>query len=110
MKACNPRTPPTFETLVKMSQSGDQPATDALTQMAEYLGRGIRIISVALAPKEIVVVGEITAAWHTFGSIIEDELKKNTFTKVPILRPAYDGNTDACGAPSHSIERRSRVA
>jgi predicted NBD/HSP70 family sugar kinase len=93
MKACNPRAAPTFETLVKMSQSGDQPATHALTQMAEYLGRGIRIISVALAPKEIVVVGEITAAWHTFGSIIEDQLKKNAFTKVPILRPAYDGNT-----------------
>jgi predicted NBD/HSP70 family sugar kinase len=109
-EVCNPRTPLTFETLVKMSRSGDQPTTHALTRMAEYLGRGIRIISVALAPKEIVVVGEITAAWHTFGSIIEDELKKNTFTKVPILRPAYDGNTDACGAPSHSIERRSRVA
>jgi predicted NBD/HSP70 family sugar kinase len=61
--------------------------------MAEYLGRGIRIISVALAPKEIVVVGEITAAWHSVGSIIEDQLKKNAFTKVPILRPAYDGNT-----------------
>ena len=93
MKAFNPQRRPTFEALIKMSQSGDQPATQALTQMAEYLGRGIRIISVALAPKEIVVVGEITTAWHRFGSIIEDQLKKNAFTEVPILRPAYDGNT-----------------
>jgi predicted NBD/HSP70 family sugar kinase len=92
-KTRNPHTPPTFEALVKMSLSGDQPATQALTQMAEYLGRGIRIISIALAPNEIVVVGEITTAWHSFGSIIEDQLKKNAFTKVPILRPAYDGNT-----------------
>jgi predicted NBD/HSP70 family sugar kinase len=74
-------------------ERGDQPATQASTQMAEYLGWGIRIISVALAPKEIVVVGEITTAWHSFGSIIENQLKKNAFTKVPILRPAYDGNT-----------------
>jgi predicted NBD/HSP70 family sugar kinase len=86
-------TEPSFDLLIKYSQSGDRSAVQALTQMAEYLGRGIRMISVALAPKEIVVVGEITTVWHSFGRIVEEQLKKNAFTKVPILRPAYDGNT-----------------
>jgi predicted NBD/HSP70 family sugar kinase len=60
--------------------------------MAENLGLGIRMISVALAPREIIVVGDITTVWHTFGSIVEAQLKKNAFTNVPALRPAYDGN------------------
>ena len=92
-KASNPHRPPTFEVLVKMSQSGNQPATQALTQMAEYLRQGIRTISIALTPKEIVMAGEITTARHSFGTIIEDQLKKNAFMKIPILSPAYDCNT-----------------
>lgn len=93
MSLAGPVKPPSFELLVKYSQSGDRAATQALTRMAEYLGHGIRMISVALAPKEIVIVGEITTVWHIFGSIVEEQLKKNAFTKVPILRPSYDGNT-----------------
>jgi predicted NBD/HSP70 family sugar kinase len=88
-----PASPPTFEALIKLAQTEDRFAVQALTQMSEYLGIGIRMISAALAPKEIIIVGEITTAWHRFGSIVEDQLKKNAFTKVPNLRPAYDGNT-----------------
>ncbi len=83
----------TFDTLIKLSQKGDKHAITALTRMAENLGRGIRIIAVALAPKEIVVVGDITTVWHSFGAIIDSQMKKNAFTKSPILRPAYDGAT-----------------
>lgn len=93
IQLASPVSPPSFETLIKLAQTEDRLAVQALTQMAEYLGIGIRMISAALAPKEIVIVGEITTAWHRFGSIVEDQLKKNAFTKVPILRPAYDGNT-----------------
>ena len=85
--------PITFDALLRLAQSGDKSAVQAMTRMAENLGRGIRIISVALAPKEIVVVGDITTVWHTFGSIVEAQMKKNAFTKPPVLRPAYDGNT-----------------
>jgi predicted NBD/HSP70 family sugar kinase len=86
-------SPISFDALLKLSQSGDAHAVAALTRMAEHLGHGIRIISVALAPREIVVVGDITTVWHAFGGIIEAQMKKNAFTKAPILRPAYDGNT-----------------
>lgn len=93
MKLAGSASAPSFESLIKLAQNGDRLAVHALTQMAEYLGVGIRMISVALAPKVIVIVGEITAAWHSVGSIVEEQLKKNAFTKVPILRPTYDGNT-----------------
>lgn len=83
---------PTFAHLLKLAQSEDQPAVEALTKMAHQLGRGIRMIATALAPGEIVVVGDITSVWHTFGPIVEAEMKKNSTSKLPILRPAYDGN------------------
>ncbi len=89
----SPASPVGFDALLRLSQSGDKHAVAALTRMAEHLGHGIRIIAVALAPREIVVVGDITTVWHAFGSIVEAQMKKNAFTKAPVLRPAYDGNT-----------------
>jgi predicted NBD/HSP70 family sugar kinase len=85
-------TPPTFDALLRQGQNGDAAAAQALHKMAENLGRGIRMIAVALAPREIIVVGDITTAWHTYGSIVEEELKKHAFSRPPILRPAYDGS------------------
>mgnify|MGYP001547175765 FL=1 len=84
--------PPSFEALLKLSQSGNGAAHQALQTMAVHLGAGIRMIAAVLAPREIVVVGDITTAWYTFGSVIEAEMKKHSLSKVPILRPAYDGN------------------
>jgi predicted NBD/HSP70 family sugar kinase len=92
MEMASPASAPSFDLLLKYGQKGDKAAMHALTKMAEYLGLGIRMISVALAPREIIVVGDITTVWHTFGSIVEQQLKKNAFTTVPALRPAYDGN------------------
>jgi len=93
MELASPAATPSFELLVKYSQRGDRAAVQALRKMAEHLGHGIRMISVALAPKEIVVVGGVTFAWQILGSTIRDQLKRNTFTKVPFIRPVYDGNT-----------------
>ncbi|HZY73391.1 MAG TPA: ROK family transcriptional regulator [Edaphobacter sp.] len=82
----------TFDVLLKLAQGGDKKAILALEKMTLQLGRGIRMIASALAPNEIVVVGDITAGWHTFGPIVEGELRKHSPSKSPILRPAYDGN------------------
>jgi predicted NBD/HSP70 family sugar kinase len=81
-----------FDLLLKLAQSGDKKAIKALEKMATQLGRGIRMIASALAPNEIVVVGDITAAWHAFGPIVEAELRRYSSSKSPILRPTYDGN------------------
>jgi len=47
----------------------------------------------ALAPSEIIIVGDITSAWYMFGPRVEGELKQNSHSKLPKLRPAYEGNT-----------------
>jgi predicted NBD/HSP70 family sugar kinase len=85
--------PPSFAALVKMAQADDKCAIKALEKMSLYLGRGLRMIASALAPNEIVVVGDITSAWHMFGPKIEAELKHNAISKPPRLRPSFEGNT-----------------
>jgi predicted NBD/HSP70 family sugar kinase len=87
------RPPANFAALVKMAQMHDESALKALDRMSEFLGRGLRIIASALAPSEIVIVGDITSAWNLFGPKIEEELKRNAFGKAPRLRPSFDGNT-----------------
>jgi predicted NBD/HSP70 family sugar kinase len=86
-------SPASFAALVKMAQSNDSNAVKALEKMSSFLGRGLRMIASALAPSEIVIVGDITAAWHLFGPIVEAELKRNALSKEPRLRPAFEGNT-----------------
>lgn len=87
------RAPATFAALVKMAQAEDQDAVTALEKMSVFLGRGLRMIASALAPSEIIIVGDITSAWHMFGPKIEAELKHNAFSKAPRLRPSFEGNT-----------------
>ena len=85
--------PLTFAALLKMAQADDRHAVEALRRMAVYLGRGVRMIASALAPSEIVVVGDITSAWHRFGPMVEEELRQNALSKEPKLRPSFEGNT-----------------
>src|SRR5215471_6000322 len=84
---------PNFAALVKMAQADDEVAIKALEKMSLHLGRGLRMIASALAPSEIIVVGDITSAWHMFGPKIEAELKRNAISKPPRLRPSFEGNT-----------------
>jgi predicted NBD/HSP70 family sugar kinase len=84
---------PSFAALLKMAQADDANGVKALEKMASFLGRGLRMIASALAPSEIIVVGDITAAWHRFGPIVEEELKKNALSSVPKLRPSFEGNS-----------------
>jgi hypothetical protein len=42
----------------------DAHAIEALEKMSSFLGRGPRMIASALAPNEIIVVGDIIAAWY----------------------------------------------
>jgi len=85
--------PQSFTALVKMAQADDKNAILALEKMSSFLGRGLRMIASALAPSEIIIVGDITSAWHLFGPKIEAELKHNAFSKAPKLRPSFEGNT-----------------
>jgi len=80
-----------FSNVLKLALGNDPLALAALKRMAQNLGRGMRMIAAALAPDEIVVVGDITSAWHEIGQIVEHEMKQHPLAKAVRLRPAYDG-------------------
>jgi predicted NBD/HSP70 family sugar kinase len=82
-----------FAALLSLAHAGDPAAVAALERMSVNLARGLRMIATALAPKEIVIVGDFTSAWHRFGPIIEQEMHRNALGTIPVLRPAYDGGS-----------------
>jgi predicted NBD/HSP70 family sugar kinase len=84
---------PTFEGLLKSAESGERAAGDALERMCVNLGRGLHMIMSALAPHEIAVVEDITAAWGYYSSIIEAEMRKCSSGKCPILHPIFSRDT-----------------
>jgi predicted NBD/HSP70 family sugar kinase len=101
--------PPSFAALVKKAQAGDTNSVKALEKMATFLGRGLRMIASALAPSEIVIVGDITTAWHMFGPIVEAELKQNSLSSAPKLRPSFEGNTARLRSAVALVMNGSRV-
>jgi predicted NBD/HSP70 family sugar kinase len=83
---------PAFAVLLQMAESGDPAAAEAIDRMCKALGRGMHMVASALAPSEIVVVGDITTAWHVAGPVIEAEMRRNRLVRIPKLRPARGGN------------------
>lgn len=82
----------TFLELLSRADQGDEHAAQALDTMAHYLGRGTRMIVAGLAPERIVIVGDLTRAWHRFGSVIESEVQAQVLPGgcVPKVIPAYE--------------------
>ena len=80
-----------FNALLRLANAQDEAAVAAMDRVAENLGKGMRMIAAALAPAEIIVVGEITSAWHTIGPKVERSLRKSSLASNIRVRPAYDG-------------------
>jgi predicted NBD/HSP70 family sugar kinase len=72
----------TFEEVLELSEHGDRNAMAALDRMAHYLGMGIAMLVTGLAPDAIVVVGEVTRAWDRVEPIINDVVKRRSFTQA----------------------------
>jgi predicted NBD/HSP70 family sugar kinase len=60
-----------FADIRSLAERGDRRAGAVLDEMARYLGLGMAMLVNGLAPSVIVVVGEVTRAWHRVGPIIE---------------------------------------
>lgn len=71
---------PKFEHLLRLAEQGDPNATQAIKQMARYLGRGIALLVAGLSPEVIVVIGEVTRVWDQVGPVIDQAVKENLFT------------------------------
>jgi predicted NBD/HSP70 family sugar kinase len=88
-----------FEHLLRLAEQGDGKAVEALRQMAKCLGLGIAPLVAGLAPDMIVIVGEVTRAWHQVGPIIKETVRQHSFTRAetqivpsdPITQPRLRG-------------------
>jgi len=67
---------PTFQELLNLEASGDKAARTALTRQAEWIGRGLRVVTAAFNPELVLFVGDITLRWDAVGPIINAELTK----------------------------------
>ena len=81
-----------FTDLLARADQGDTRAVKAIERMAHYLGRGMRMVVAGLAPERIVVVGDLTRAWHRFGPVIESEVQHQILPGgiPPALIPAHE--------------------
>jgi predicted NBD/HSP70 family sugar kinase len=71
---------PTFDDVLRLAELGDPKATDAIKEMARYLGIGIAQLVTGLAPDLIVVVGEVTRVWNQISPVINETVKNRSFT------------------------------
>jgi predicted NBD/HSP70 family sugar kinase len=82
---------PSFDALIELAKADDAAAKQALIMVCKGLGRGMHMIALALAPGEIVVVGDITNAWDLAGAVIEAEMRRFPLVRAPSIRPAREG-------------------
>jgi predicted NBD/HSP70 family sugar kinase len=89
----------TFDHLLRAAREGDRHASDAIEQMARFLGIGLAGLVTGLSPEVIIIVGEVTAAWDRFGPIVADAIKRRSLPTVttrivptdPALQPRLRG-------------------
>ena len=81
---------PPFDELIGLAEGRDPHALAAIEKMCRELGRGMHMIVSALAPVEIVVVGEITRLWPLASSVIKAEMQKFPLISIPALRMPTD--------------------
>jgi len=67
---------PTFQELLNLEAGGDKAARAALNRQAEWIGRGLRIVTAAFNPELILFAGDITLRWEVVGPIINAELAR----------------------------------
>jgi predicted NBD/HSP70 family sugar kinase len=82
----------TFQELLNRAEDSDSAAAQALTMQATWIGRGLRIIIASVSPSTILIAGDLTAAWHRYGPVIEKEAIDLTLAgSPPKIRPSHEG-------------------
>jgi predicted NBD/HSP70 family sugar kinase len=66
----------TIQDLLNLEANGDKAARAALNRQAEWIGRGMRIVTAGFNPELILFVGDITLRWDAVGPIISAELTR----------------------------------
>ena len=76
--------PPTFEDVLRLAEQEDVKAGQALDRMAHFLGDGIAMLVMGLAPSIVVVFGEVTQAWDRVGPIIQARVEGRSYTPAKV--------------------------
>jgi N-acetylglucosamine repressor len=92
----------TVEDVTARAASGDHVARKALEETGRYLGIGIAGIVNTLSPDEIIVGGEVTAAWDLVGPALRNEVERRVLTEssasTPVTPEPSDQETRLRGA------------
>jgi predicted NBD/HSP70 family sugar kinase len=81
VEATSPASAPAFDDLIRKADGGDALAASSLDRMARYFGIGLAALVTGLAPELIVVIGDITRAWHRAGPIVDEMVKTRALTQ-----------------------------
>ena len=69
-------TAPTFEEVLRLVEQGEGQAMEAIQKTAAYLGQGLAMVILAVAPDVILLVGEVTKAWTHVEPILWQEIRR----------------------------------
>jgi predicted NBD/HSP70 family sugar kinase len=75
--------PLSIQELLHLAEEGDANAIEAITKQCTALGRGLRMVTVTLAPEVILITGDLASSWARFGPIVEAELASTMLAGTP---------------------------
>jgi predicted NBD/HSP70 family sugar kinase len=95
--------------LLRLAEEGDANAIAAITKQATFLGRGLRLVTAALAPEIVLITGDLTTSWTRFGPIIQKEMAAAMLAgNPPELGITKDGELSRLrGAAAVVLQRHS---
>jgi len=95
--------------LLRLTEEGDPTAITAVTRQATHLGRGLRLVTAALAPEVVLITGDLTTSWARFGPIIQKEMDSTMLAGTPpALGITKDGELSRLrGAAAVVLQRHS---
>jgi len=95
--------------LLRLTEEGDPTAITAVTRQATHLGRGLRLVTAALAPEVVLITGDLTTSWARFGPIIQKEMEGTMLAGMPpALGITKDGELSRLrGAAAIVLQRHS---
>jgi predicted NBD/HSP70 family sugar kinase len=79
-----------FSDLLRLVEQDDARACKAVDKMAHHLGHGLSMLVTGLAPDVLVVVGDVTRIWSRVGPVVENAVKRRSFTHAPTKIMAAD--------------------
>jgi predicted NBD/HSP70 family sugar kinase len=102
-------TLPSIHELLHLADEGDPAAISAISRQALHIGRGLRLVTAALAPEVVLIAGDITTLWSRFGPIIQAEMTRTMLAgPPPTLGFTKDGELSRLrGAAAVVLQRHS---